>query len=185
MGNADQLLDYINKFGLIACNKDSYIKSLDDIGCSWQDAVALIDDRKIFYSKIYKHKTVYLSIRLYSLLKKFNTGIIVNENSRLIYNILENNPPQNTDMLKTVSQLNKNEFKKAQLELLEQLHMTAISSYKSININWSSFYYTTSSNWEKSIKFEEADCTMEEAKEEIFILLGKTMKSSEIEKLIS
>lgn len=184
MKNKVLLLNFINDYGIIACNKDNFIKSINDIGSSWQDAVALINEREIFYSKIYKQKTVYLSKHLYCLLKKIESYKKISKNSSSIYKILENNPPQNTEILKIVSGLNKEEFNKAQMELLEKMYITAFSSYKSININWSSFLYTTSSKWEKYTKLDDVDCTKEKAKKEIFLILEKTMRNTDIEKIV-
>ncbi|MDR1769430.1 MAG: hypothetical protein LBS02_02175 [Hungatella sp.] len=178
------LLNFINEFGIITCNKDNFLKSINDIGSSWQDAVVLINEREIFYSKIYKKKTVYISKYLYCLLKKIGNYKSISENASSIYKILESNPPQNTEMLKIVSGLNKDEFNKAQMELLEKLHITAFSSYKSININWSSFLYTTSFKWEQCTKLYDINYTKEKAKKEVFLLLEKTMRKTDIENIL-
>ena len=184
MDSKTVLLNYINDFGIIACNKDDTIQSINDIGSSWQDAVLLINEKEIFYSKIYKKKTVYISKYLYSLLKKTWTQKKISENARLIYKILENNPPQSTEMLRLVSGLKKEDFNKAQIELLEKLYITAASSYRSINENWSSFLYTTSIKWEQCTKIYYTNYTKEKAQKEIFILLEKTMRKTDVEKIL-
>ena len=87
-------------------------------------------------------------------------------------------------MLKIVSCLNKDEFNRAQMELLEKLYITAFSSYKSININWSSFPYTTSFKWEQCTKLHDINYTKEKAKKEVLLLLEKTMRKNDIENIL-
>ncbi|HCD44052.1 MAG TPA: hypothetical protein DEQ64_10020 [Lachnoclostridium sp.] len=178
------LLDYINEFGLIGCNKDPYIKSLEDIGCTWQDAIHLIDIHEIFYCKIYRHKTVYLSKELYFLLKTIQENTSLSTNAERIYRILENNPPQSTEMLKVVSGLGKKEMNAAQSELLEKLLITAISSYKSINVNWSSFLYGTSFQWEESGDFFQVEDSKDDAKNKAIHILEKTLRKSDVTKIL-
>lgn len=178
------LLNYINDFGLIACNKDPYIKSLEDIGCTWQDAIYLIDNNLIFYCKIYRHKTVYLSQELYFMLKSIQENITMSPNAKKIYSILENNPPQSTEMIKTVSGLDKKDFNSAQLELLEKLCITAISSHKSININWSSFLYSTSQEWEKRVKNFQVDNSPGEVRKNVISILEKTLRRADINRIL-
>jgi hypothetical protein len=178
------LLNYLNEFGLLCCNKNAYIKSIEDIGCTWQDMIYLINTHQIFYCKIYRHKTVYLSQELYFLLKTIQENAFMSSNAERIYRILENNPPQSTEMFKAVSGLTKKEFNAAQLELLEKLLITAISSYKSINVNWSSFLYGTSIQWEESGEFLQVEYSKDDARSKAINILEKTLRESDIAKIL-
>lgn len=41
--SAEALKTYLNMAGILSCNVNPYLPALDDIGCTWADAVALID----------------------------------------------------------------------------------------------------------------------------------------------
>lgn len=70
MGNAAQLLAYIDRYGMVGCNPCPYLRSIDEVGGSWQAAMELIETKKLFYTKVFRHRTVYLSVELYGLLKR-------------------------------------------------------------------------------------------------------------------
>lgn len=67
--SAAQLKAYLDATGILACNTDAHLRCLEDIGCSWADAVELIEKKELFLSKVYRKRTVYLSPRVYHMLK--------------------------------------------------------------------------------------------------------------------
>lgn len=69
MSPASELLRTIQQYGMVGCNVCPYLRSIDEVGGSWQAAMELIDQKQIFYSKVFRHRTVYLSLELYGLLK--------------------------------------------------------------------------------------------------------------------
>ena len=65
----NQLLCYLEKHGILLCNQNPLLPALEDIGCSWNDVVELIDSHQLFYCKAFQKRTTYLSAQVYYLLK--------------------------------------------------------------------------------------------------------------------
>lgn len=64
----NRLFDYLENYGILLCNSNPYLPSLDDIGCGWKEVTELIDNQLMFYSKSFKRRTAYLSREVYLLL---------------------------------------------------------------------------------------------------------------------
>ena len=64
-----KLYEYLQENGILLCNMNPYLPSLETIGCSWVDVTEEIDNHRLFYSKVYKKRTTYLSVEAYYLLK--------------------------------------------------------------------------------------------------------------------
>ena len=73
MDEATKLLEAVNRLGMAGCNVCPYLRSIDEIGGSWQAAMSLIAAHKLFYTKVYRHRTVYLSAEVYALLRFIRT----------------------------------------------------------------------------------------------------------------
>ena len=69
----NQLLCYLEKHGILLCNQNPLLPSLEDIGCSWSDVVELIDNHQLFYCKVFQKRTTYLSAEAYYRLKQVRT----------------------------------------------------------------------------------------------------------------
>lgn len=67
----NHLLNYLEHNGILLCNQNPFLPALEDIGCSWNDVVELIDNHQLFYCKVFQKRTTYLSAECYYLLKIF------------------------------------------------------------------------------------------------------------------
>ena len=65
------LRNYFAQAGLLLCNENPYLPSLPTVGGTWNDIVAMMETREVFYSKLYKGRVTYLSRALYYHLKPF------------------------------------------------------------------------------------------------------------------
>ena len=68
------LRNYFAQMGLLLCNENPYLPSLPTVGGTWNDIVAMMETREVFYSKLYKGRVTYLSRALYYHLKPFGCG---------------------------------------------------------------------------------------------------------------
>lgn len=96
----NRLLQYLDENGILLCNINPYLPALEDIGCCWSDVTELIDKHQLFYCKVFKKRTTYLSKEVYYLLKKIRTERILTQQAEHIYHMLEGNPPLETGVLK-------------------------------------------------------------------------------------
>ncbi len=146
--SAQRLSNYLSAHGILACNLNPYLPALDDIGCSWSDAMALIDSHRLFYCKAFRQRTSYLSPEAYFLLKQCRKPRPMEPGSQAIYELLLSGPPLDTKALKLFSCLPPKEYTKAFSALLEALAITALGSGQTLNPNWSTLVYSTADAWE-------------------------------------
>ncbi|MGF0005842.1 AlkZ-related protein [Eubacteriales bacterium SGI.150] len=146
--SAEALKTYLNMAGILSCNVNPYLPALDDIGCTWADAVALIDTHEVFYCKNYRKRTIYLSPEVYYLLKACRTQRPMTDQAALLYALLEQSHGIETGELRENSLLGQKDFVKAMDFLLEQRYITAIANGTWLNLNWSTYRYGTARAWE-------------------------------------
>ena len=146
--SVQRLSDYLSAHGILACNLNPYLPALEDIGCSWSDAMALIDAHGLFYCKAFRQRTTYLSPEAYYLLKQCRKPRPMEPGGRAIYELLHSGPPIDTKALKRFSCLPPKEYSKAFSALLEDMAITAINSGQALNPNWSTLVYSTADAWE-------------------------------------
>jgi len=146
--SAQRLSNYLSEHGILACNLNPYLPALKDIGCSWSDAMALIDSHKLFYCKAFRQRTTYLSPEAYFLLKQCRKPRPMEPGSQAIYELLLSGPPIDTKALKLFSCLPPKEYSKAFSVLLEDMAITALGSGQVLNPNWSTLVYSTAEAWE-------------------------------------
>lgn len=149
---ANKLYNYLQFAGILTCNVNPYLPSLSDIGCEWCDATALIDSHGLFYTKVYRKRTAYLSNEVYFLLSKCFVKKPLDEHSGRLYELIKESGPSDTETLKILSCMEQSHFKKAFDFLLENLYITAFQNGKMINPNWSTFLYSTAEAWEKAVR---------------------------------
>ncbi len=145
----NKLIQYIDANGILLCNANPYLPSLDDIGCSWNDVTEAIDQHELFYSKAFKKRTTYLSKEVYYLLKAIKNPKPITPSAERIYSLLNNNPDAETTFLKEASGLDSKAYKEGFDFLLQNLYITALQNGTTLNANWSTFCYGTSLEWEK------------------------------------
>ena len=115
MSPASELLRTIQQYGMVGCNVCPYLRSIDEVGGSWQAAMELIDQKQIFYSKVFRHRTVYLSRELYGLLKciRGEKEVSYNYNLQRLLTILQGGKPMSTQELKAESCFTGDTYSKA------------------------------------------------------------------------
>lgn len=147
----EELLDYINNYGILLCNENSDLPSLVSLGYNWENITGLIDSHQIFYCKLYKKRSTYLSKEVYLLLRKCKTQKEMDSNSKEVYELIKSTDAAEKDDLKKKSSLDAKSFDKAFDFLLENLYITALINGKYLNPNWSTFVYSTAERWEKEV----------------------------------
>lgn len=180
--NEKHLLDYIHFSGILLCNVNPYLPSLDDVGAAWADVVALMEKREIFYSKAYRRRTTYLSRQAYLLLKQCKHRLPLDGYSLEIYRFLQQNGPNDMKTIKSSVLLDKKEFTKAFDRLLENLYVTVIRNGETLNETWSTFVWGPAAVWENGIGC--AAMPPDEAETQLRSLLGGTMPEKEMDRLI-
>ena len=190
MGNAAQLLAYIDRYGMVGCNTCPYLRSIDEVGGSWQAAMELVEAKKLFYTKVFRHRTVYLSVELYGLLKCRQTPTEARRATwaypaRQLWEVLQAaDRPLPARELKAESGFAPKTFSKAWQTMLEGMDATAWAPYKTLHPTWSSLLYTTSERWEKAAGLSLTPCTPDEAADRIRTLLRDTISPKDIETLL-
>lgn len=141
------LKEYLNHYGMLACNSTPTMPNITDLGFGWSDATKLIDAHELFYCKSYKNRTTYLSPEAYYLIKQCKQQKPMTEEAAQIYRLLEKNEME-TSELKTFSFMKLTEYKRAFDFLLKERYITAIQNGRIINPNWSTFVYAAAEKWE-------------------------------------
>ena len=180
--SAAQLKHYLESTGILACNTDPNLRCLEDIGCSWADAVELIEKKELFLSKVYRKRTVYLSPRVYHLLKRCRTRRPMPEPAQRLYALLQGVPcGLETGELRELAQMDQRTLLMAMDFLLEELYITAVGNGRWLNPNWSAYRYGTAEHWEAaSVPPPE----VEDARETLMEFLSWSLPENEIQRLI-
>lgn len=150
------MLDWLNKNGILLCNRNPELPALEDIGCTWQDAMGLIDRHLAFYSKAYKNRTAYLSVKAYYLLKALRRQNTIPALTRELYELIADNPRADAAFLKSACSMEGRKFRAGLDFLLQNLYITAAKSGRALNENWSELLYCTAQEWEKTAPGTEA-----------------------------
>lgn len=144
----NQLLCYLEKHGILLCNQNPLLPALEDIGCSWNDVVELIDSHQLFYCKAFQKRTTYLSAQVYYLLKAVRPAKPLPPAAGQLYALMADKPPVDTSFLKEVSHLSPKSYQQGFDFLLQNLYVTALANGKQLTSNWSTFRYGTADAWE-------------------------------------
>lgn len=140
---------WLDKNGILLCNVNPELPALEDIGATWREAMSLIDAHRLFYSKVYKKRTTYLSPRAYALLKAVRAPKPMPKEARAVVRVLEENPGAEAAFLKAASGLGAKEYRAGMDFLLGNLRATAVRSGRVLNENWSELVYGTAEEWER------------------------------------
>lgn len=157
--DARKLLEgYFSRHGLLLCNEDRDLPWLDSVGGDWNAVVALIEDRQVFWSKLWRGKVTYLSRACYWQLKPCRQRLSrVPPESREAYDLLSAAGPLSTEELKRLLRLSGREYGKVMDPLFKELLVTAVEREKTIADNWSSFRWGTYGAWEAESAPEAPD----------------------------
>lgn len=170
---------YLDEMSMFLCNDYGKLLSFSQLGGDWDSLMTLIEERKVFYCRLYKNRVTYISDRLYWSIKPYKQRLEkVSEKSRDIFFFLDEFGEATTSEIKNVLTLSNKDFSKHANELVKELLITATTRDKKINNNWSSFYWGTYKLWEKtSVKYKP--CCMEAYK-----LLGHIFNQNEIKNML-
>lgn len=175
-----RLLHYLQKYGILLCNRNPDLPALEDIGCSWGDVTELISSQALFYCKAFRKRTTYLSKETYYLLKEVRQKKPLTPAAQRIYAILEGCPLAEADFLKTVSGLDAKSYREGFNCLLQNLHITALHNGKPLNENWSAFLYGTAAEWERRAP---ASIPVGDAEKRLWEILSQTMTERQFKSL--
>lgn len=175
----DELEEIINKTGILLCNEDKDIPSLSSLGYTMPDIIALIQHKKVFYCKLYKKKSTYLSVDTYLHLRRILQHQPLTESEIIILDFMKNKESVDKTELKNALSIEKKEFDKAFDSLLEKCLITAIGG-REINPNWFEYLYCTSEVWKKGI---EGLHTKSSSKEILWNRFKPFMNENQFEKM--
>lgn len=143
------LLSYFQSSGLLLCNESRDLPSLDPVGGDWGSIVALIEKGQVYYSKLYKGRVTYLSAAFYAQVKQYRQRLDkVSPTARSVFEFLGEAGKANTSEIKSILMLSGKAFSQSMNELFKELLVTAIERDRTMNVNWSSFYWGTFHTWE-------------------------------------
>lgn len=155
--------------------------SLFNVGGDWNSIVQLIEEGQVFYSKLYKGRVTYLSREFYAQVKPYRQRMeLISSHSRLIYNLLDTIGYANAQDIKRLLNLSNKVYTDAMHELSQELLITAIHRDKTINQNWSSFYWGTYKTWESLYPISDIEVSTSRLKQ----LLDRLISEKEIHKLL-
>ena len=144
------LKSYFCHNGLLTCNTNQDLPSLESIGGDWNSIVALIERGEVFYSKLYKGRVSYLSRDFYYQIKPYKQRINkLSVKSKEILDFVKAVELAETHEIKNVFMLSAKDFTKFMDELLKELFVTAVQRSITMNANWCSFRWGTYDRWEQ------------------------------------
>ncbi len=147
----DELEAVINQHGILLCNENKDIPSLSSLGYTMPDIITLIEQKKVFYCKLYMKKSTYLSVDTYLHFKRILKSNSLQDSEKMILDFMKNKECVDKNDIKTSLSIEKKEFDKAFDSLLAQCLITAIGG-KQINPNWFEYLYCTSEMWKKGVE---------------------------------
>ncbi len=145
-----ELQDYIDENGILLCNVNDELPSLCGLGYNMENIIGLIELHQVFYCKVFKKRSTYLSVKAYQLLCRIKTGKELYPEAAAILDAVRKHPMADKDEVKQELQMDKKSFDKAFDFLLENLYITACAG-KRLNANWYSYLYCTAGQWRKEV----------------------------------
>lgn len=147
---AAPLRAYFAKNGILLCNENKFLPSLDTVGGDWNAIVYLIEQGEVFYSKLYRGRVSYLSREFYYQIKPYRQKLeAVSDRAREAYAFIESAGLTTSADIKNMLMLSGKVFNERMDELFSQLLVTAVKRERTINPNWSSFCWGTYARWEE------------------------------------
>lgn len=146
----EELLEYFDAHGFLLMNEHKTLPSVDTLGYNMQNLVYLIEDRKVFYSKAFGKKPIYLSIRAYQLLKRVKEIRPLTQEAKVVLDEMQKQECTDKADIRKALGMDTKIFNKAFDFLLENLYITACAG-KKINANWYSYLYCTEEQFKKKI----------------------------------
>ncbi|HBI74125.1 MAG TPA: hypothetical protein DDY59_13210 [Lachnospiraceae bacterium] len=184
MNSKEYIYDYIKKSGILLLGSNSQFDNLMDIGGDWDTIMELIQERKVYFSKIFKGMTTYISDEMYPYFKIMKDHKITGENEEKIYDFLEQHGGQDTELIKTVLGINKKTFDNAMNNLLKGMQVTVLERGVTLNKQWSTYIWGTCEQWEKEANLKHKIISTEEAYRKIYEKLIGRLSEKKINNLL-
>lgn len=177
--------DLIHKHGLLLLNSTDEYYNVMDCGGDWFTMIRLIEDRQVFVSKLYKGRTTYLSKELYYALHALRSDEnVMSEDEQRVYDFISSCTNVDMDLLKIALNMDRKIIRKTLDGMMKKLLLTVLSGGKRLTDSWSSYYFGTYEQWEKS---DQGAIHMEKetAREVVNGCLGKLLSDKQIENILS
>lgn len=175
----EELLDYFERNGFLLMNEHKSLPSVDSLGYNMQNLVYLIEDRKVFYSKVFNKRPIYLSVKAYQYLKRIKQVKPLTDDAKIIYDEISGFESVDKADIRKNLDMDTKAFNKAFDFLLENLYITACAG-KKLNSNWYSYLYCTAEQFTKKVEglHFNGDC-----KEALWKIVKNTMDEENFELL--
>ena len=172
---------YFRQNGLLLCNMNKELPSLGTVGGDWNSIVALMERGEVFYSKLYKGRVTYLSQDFYYQIKPHRQRLTkLTAKSLEVFEFINAAGLAGTKDIKERMMLSSKDFTACMDELFKELFVTVIERERTMNANWSSFYWGTYERWEKILPIENTQTDMDK----ICGMLSGIMTDKQIMKLL-
>ncbi|SCZ05846.1 AlkZ-related protein [Alkaliphilus peptidifermentans] len=149
-----QVQQLLNNNGFIMLNENQKYPSICEYGGGWQEAIYLINTRKVFLTKLIEDKSTFISPKLYYAIRACQGLSKMKDNERYVYEFIQLNEPVDMKFIRLGLPIEVTELKKAMKTLQNKLMITAIGEAKSISNNWGVYLWGTSETWERESKGE-------------------------------
>ncbi len=179
--SALRLAEYLETNGILTCNRNPWLPSLENIGCGWTDVTALIDAHALFYCKTFRGRTTYLSPKACFPLRRCRAPRIMTEDSWQSFEALSVGPPLDTKALRWITGLPSKAYAAAFGALLEDMEITAVGNGNVLNPSWSAFLYGTAGAWEAC---RDAPPVSENPEAALWDMLSRTVGRKDFERLL-
>jgi hypothetical protein len=141
---------HLETSGLLLCNENPFLPSLQDAGGDWNAIVGLLEAGEAFHCKVFRQRTTYLAPSLYVMLKPHRQREErLTAESREIYECLHTEGPTDTVTLKRVLRMPPRIYTKAFDLLLREMLVTVVARNRDLTADWSSFVWGTFREWER------------------------------------
>jgi len=180
MSNKDYVYDYIANKGMLLLNRSNHFDSLMEIQGDWNSIMDLIEDKKVYFSKIFNGKTTYLSDEMYPYFKVLNKDSSLSVAESKILSILEQHEGCETNFLKILSAMEKKVFDVALNGLLRKMYITVLRRGKIINSQWTAYTFGTDEQWRNGNSDMYSEISSEEAFDKIFHKLSPRLTNRKI-----
>lgn len=142
---------YFAKNGILLCNENRFLPSLETVGGDWNSIVRLIELGEVFHSKLYRNRVAYLSREFYYQMKPYRQRLgAVSEKAREVYAFIESAGLVGGADIKNVLMLPGKAYGERMDELCSELLVTAVCRERTMNESWSSFLWGTYLRWEET-----------------------------------
>ncbi len=177
---SSSLADYLSFAGILAMKPNPQIPCLADVGFTWDDAVALINARGLFYCKVYRARVTFLSLEAYALLRQLHRPTPLTPLAREVLSLLQEAGPLEIRAIRTLLPLSGAAAEGAINLLLRELLVTAVQGGRKVYGDWSTLVYGAVEGWREGALLPEC---AGDPRAQLEAILTRTMPRAEFELL--